>query len=337
MNGRPTFLLGISHYAALGATEETIRKDLDEIARRGFNWIRVWATWGSREDNVSAVDPEGNAREPFLSNLQRLVAECDRRGMLVDVTLTRGGGSGLKSLAAHRRAVETIVTRLKPHANWYLDLSNERNIGDRRHTTFSELGQLRELVRRLDLRRLVTASHGGDISRDELQKYLRTAQVDFVTPHRPRDAQSPSQTGQKTQELFDWMKVFGRQVPVLYQEPFRRGYSDGWSPNADDFALDLEQAIAGGAAGWCFHNGDQRGRPGRLPQRSFDLRQQRLFAQLDNEEKAFLDRRLPAIVKRLNDQPVFPGKSWAVKLPSEVGMKTADLDRLHDAIGGAVA
>ena len=32
------------------------------------------------------------AREPYLSKLQGLVAECDRRGMIVDVTLSRGNG-----------------------------------------------------------------------------------------------------------------------------------------------------------------------------------------------------------------------------------------------------
>ncbi len=296
INDRPTFLLGISYYGALGASEDTIRQDLDEIQRRGFNWIRVWATWGAGGEDVSAVDSEGRAREPFLSRLKWLVAECDRRGVVVDVTLTRG--LTLPTLTEHRQAVETIVTALKPHANWYLDLANERNVGDRRHVDFGELAELRQLVRRLDPTRLVTASSGGDISRDALKSYLQTAQVDFVTPHRPRNAKSPSQTQAVTQELLGWMKALGREVPVLYQEPFRRGYSKRWQPTAEDFATDLSQAIAGKAAGWCFHNGDQRGRADRQPGRSFDLRHRRLFEQLDDQEKTFLDQRLPAVMKR---------------------------------------
>jgi histidinol phosphatase-like enzyme len=57
---------------------------------------------------------------------------------------------------------------------------------------------------------------------------------------------------------------------------------------AHDFLTDLEAAKKAGAAGWCFHNGDQRkGNDGR-PRRSFDLREQRLFEQLDEEERAFL-------------------------------------------------
>ena len=67
------------------------------------------------------------------------------------------------------------------------------------------------------------------------------------------------------------------------QEPFRRGYA-GWDPEADDFLTDLRGAIAGGAAGWCFHNGSQRTTADNRPRRSFDLREKRLMDQLDSKE-----------------------------------------------------
>jgi CubicO group peptidase (beta-lactamase class C family) len=72
-------------------------------------------------------------------------------------------------------------------------------------------------------------------------------------------------------------------VPVHHQEPFRRGYQ-GWEPTAADFLTDLRGAVKGGAAGWCLHNGSQRGSPDNQPRRSFDLRAKRLFDQLDAEE-----------------------------------------------------
>jgi hypothetical protein len=216
--------------------------------------------------------------------------------MVVDVTLSRGNGvSGsprLQTLAAHRRAVETIVAALKSQGNWYLDLANERNIRDRRYAGFSDLRELRAAVRRLDPGRLVTASHAGDISREELGEYLRTVEVDFVSPHRPRHANSPGQTLKTTRQLLAWMKELNREVPVHYQEPFRRGFSAGWEPAAEDFATDLRQALSGGAAGWCFHNGDRRNQPDGRPRRSFDLRDRGLFEQLDDEERTFVDRKL---------------------------------------------
>ena len=90
LNGQPAFLLGISYYGGLGAPEEFIRRDLDDLQRLGFNWLRVWATWGAFDHDVSAVDATGRSREPFLAKLQWLLSECDRRGLVADVTLTRG-------------------------------------------------------------------------------------------------------------------------------------------------------------------------------------------------------------------------------------------------------
>jgi len=74
---------------------------------------------------------------------------------------------------------------------------------------------------------------------------------------------------------------------VHFDEPFRRGYS-GWAPQVEDYMEDLKGAKAGGAAGWCFHNGAQKeGEEGR-PRRSFDLSEKGLMEQLDPIEREFL-------------------------------------------------
>ena len=291
LNGQPTFLLGISYYGALGAPEEFIRRDLDDLQRHGFNWLRVWATWAAFDRDVSAVDAQGGPREPFLGKLRWLVAECDRRGLVVDVTLTRSQsspkrtGGGLPDFSAHQRAVETLVHALKGYRNWYLDLANERDVRDARYVSPAELKALRDLARRLDSQLLVTASFGGhDLTEGGVRDSLVAAGHDFLTPHRPRDAQSPSQTEAQTRACLALAKAVMRSVPVHHQEPFRRGY-DRWEPTAADFLTDLRGAVAGGAAGWCFHNGSQRGSPDNQPRRSFDLRVKRLFEQLDSEER----------------------------------------------------
>jgi hypothetical protein len=302
LNGQPTFLAGVSYYGALGASRESVQRDLDDVQRCGFNWLRVWATWAAFENDVSAVDPEGRAREAFLERLKWLVEECDRRGLVVDVTLSRGNGitgvARLQTLDAHRRAVETLVTGLKPYRNWYLDLGNERNIRDSRHVSFADLKELRERVRQLDPHRLLTASHAGDISREELQEYLLSVRVDFVSPHRPRHPNSPKQTAAKSREYLASMKALGRVAPLHYQEPFRRGFQpQRWEPAADAFVTDLKESRAGGAAGWCFHNGDQKDQPESQPRRSFDLRERRLFEQLDGEERQVLEA-IPSLIGR---------------------------------------
>ena len=93
------------------------------------------------------------------------------------------------------------------------------------------------------------------------------------------------------------MKTMGRSVPVHYQEPLRRGYGQ-WQPVGGDLLADLRGALAGGAAGWCFHNGSSARRPENRPRRSFDLRVQRLFDQLDKEEQ-IVAREASLEVKRL--------------------------------------
>jgi hypothetical protein len=297
LNGEPTFLLGISYYGGLGAPEKFIRADLDDLQRHRFNWLRVWATWASAGDDVSAVDAQGHARQPFLDKLQWLVAECDQRGLVVDVTLTRGKSAAgatpagrLPDFQAHHQAVQTLVTALKAHRNWYLDLANERDVRDDRFVPPAELKRLRDQVRGLDPARLVTASFGGhDLEEKDLREALLEAGLDFLSVHRPRSAASPAQTAASTRACLALTKKLGRVVPVHQQEPFRRGY-DRWEPVAADFLTDLRGAVAGGAAGWCFHNGQQRGAPGNRPTRSFDLSAQRLFDQLDREERMVVEK-----------------------------------------------
>jgi hypothetical protein len=293
LDDRPVFLLGCSYYAALGGDEKTWRADLDDMQKAGINWIRVWATWAAFGRDVSAVDEQtGQSRQPYMDKLKSLVAECDRRGMVVDVTLSRGNGvtgaDRLATIESHQRAVESLIASLKPWRNWYLDLSNERNIQDKRFTSFDDLARLRARVRELDPNRLVTASHGGDLSDDEVQKYVRKVGVDFLAPHRPRDKNSPGHTDATTRRLLAKMKELGRVVPIHYQEPFRRGYG-GFSPDVKDFVTDLRGAVSGGAAGWCFHNGSTRDAGDGHPRRSFDLSTRRLFDQLDKVEKIAID------------------------------------------------
>jgi hypothetical protein len=293
INGKPTFLMGISYYGALGASRDFIRRDLDDMQKYGFNWFRVWATWGAFDNEVSAVDPQGKQREPYLAKLRWLVAECDRRGIIVDVTLSRGNGvTGpvrLQSPQALRRAARTIVTSLKPYRNWYLDMGNERNIRDKRYVSTEELAKLRKFIKGLDPDRLVTASFVRDIKKDELKRILLDARVDFLAPHRPRHAKSAGQTAGQTKKYYEMMKQLGRGVPVHYQEPFRRGFTPKrWQPNAEHFLADLKGALESGAAGWCLHNGDQKDRPQSKPRRSFDMRKARLFDQLDEQETKFI-------------------------------------------------
>ncbi|MFQ6130680.1 MAG: hypothetical protein ACE5R4_01450 [Armatimonadota bacterium] len=298
LDGKPTFLLGISYYGGLGAPREFVRQDFDDMKATGWNWVRVWATWDLDGPDVSAVDSKGAAREPHMSMLIWLVEQADQRGMVVDVTLTRG--EVLSTQQAHLNAVRTLATALKPFRNVYIDLGNERNIRDPRYVSFGDLRDLAQAIRAIDRDRLITASQAGDASAEEVREYVLTAGVDFISPHRPRNARSPGQTAAKTREYLRWLADLGKPAPVHYQEPFRRDFSP-WQPVAKDFLDDLRGAVEGGAAGWCLHNGAPR-RNYQGPTRSFNMTREhgRLFDQLDEEEMA-LFRQGPGAVKEAQE------------------------------------
>jgi hypothetical protein len=288
INNRPTFLLGFSYFAALGAPDDFIRQDLNAFQLRRFNCLRVFATWNAFGTDFSAVNSSGKKRASFFDALKRLVQLCDNRGIVVDITLARGKGA-LPDFNSHKLAVATLVNELRTNRNWYLDLSNEHDVRDDRFVSNDELRELRAEVRRLDSDRLVTASFGGhDLGPDEIRTAVLTIGLDFICPHRPRNLESPGQTFAKTTNYVAVLKQIGSIASLHYQEPFRRDYGD-WQPGAEDFLADLRGAINGGAAGWCFHNGAARDAAGNGLRRCFDLRPNKLFDQLDAEERKFLD------------------------------------------------
>lgn len=288
VNGRPTFLLGFSYFAGPGASNAFVREDLNSFQRRHFNCLRVFGTWNAFGTNLSVVDSSGEPRQPFFENLERLVQICDFRGMIVDITLARGKDA-LPDFNSHKAAVSNLVSQLRYHRNWYLDLANEHDVRDARFVSDDELKELRTEVRRLDPNRLVTASFGGhDLGADEIRIAVQDIGLDFICPHRPRNPESPAQTLNQTTNYLALLNQIGKRVPLHYQEPFRRDYSD-WQPKAEDFQVDLRGAINGGAAGWCFHTGAPRSSSESGSRRCFDLRSKRLFDQLDPEERKFVD------------------------------------------------
>ena len=199
LNGKKTFLLGASYYGALGAPDDFIARDLDDLKTLGFNWIRVFAVWDAFDNNVSAVDATGKAREPYLSKLKAVVAAAEKRGMVVDVTLARM--PCLPNQEAHLRAVETLAKALKGCRNVYFDLANERdqNYAGGTFVSYAELRALRDRVKAADPDRLVTAS-GEPADRADLARYLVEAGLDFISPHLARDAGTEQRTADATRK-----------------------------------------------------------------------------------------------------------------------------------------
>ena len=277
----PKFLCGISYYAGTSVEDPNhVIKDLDDMVKDGLNWIRVWAIWNS----VSAVTPDGTIREPYMSRLKTLIEESNKRGIIVDVTLTRGNKASPSNLTQHIACAKTIATELKPYRNIYIDIANERDIGDARHVPYSEMGAIIDAIKAIDPDRICTAS-GVPGSQANLDEYLSIGHCDFIAPHLCRDKECPAKTFVTVTEFISWMDKLKHRVPINLQEPFRRDYSE-YQPMQEDYYRDAGGGKIAGAAGWCLHNGSSRFSEDKRPQRSFNMAKEygRLYTQLDNVE-----------------------------------------------------
>ena len=278
-------MTGISYYGAMTISSPSfIKKDLDDMKRDGFNWIRVWACWDPGDMNVSVVTRYGDLREPYMSRLKYLIRECNRRGMIVDVTLSRGREPFPGNQEQHLACVRTVAKTLKPYRNLYIDVANERDVQDVRYVNYEEMGALISAIKEIDPNRICTAS-GVPTSREDLTRYTNIGKCDFIAPHLGRDKNSPSETMGRVKKLIGWMSGDSiRRVPVLLQEPFRRDYGS-YQPVENDYYQDAIGGKLGGAAGWCLHNGSNSQ---KTLFRSFRMTDKdgRLYDQLDNVELA---------------------------------------------------
>ncbi len=287
LDGVPTYLNGVSYYGAESITTASyVTSDLDDMVADGFNWIRVWGHWKTPNgEDVSVLTDGGAVREPYMTRLKTLITECNTRGIIVDVTLNRDKDNtwvGATTLAQHLVCVQTLATHLLPYRNVYIDIANERCVGDGRYVSLSECGQLIDAIKAIDPSRLCTASCGAG-SQSELADSRNVAHMDFVTPHLCREAGCAAQTIGTLNNYNTWMNNLGWRIPVHLQEPFRRGYTS-YNPVEEDFLRDCSGGKVAGAAGWCLHNGSNAG--STPPHRSFQMTNSdgRLYAQWDSVE-----------------------------------------------------
>jgi len=281
VDGRPTYLNGISYYSALSlADPNQVRADLNDMAADGFNWIRVWAHWNSEGDDICALNADGKVREPYLSRLKSLVKMCNERKIIVDVTMAR---DRKQAFAGYLEGARALARELKPCRNVYLDVGNERDVQDNRYVSFEEIGELTRAIKEIDPKRICTAS-GVPGSQANLDQYLK-AGCDFIAPHLDRGQGSSAKTVGAIKELIVWMNALNHRVPIHLQEPFRRGYTD-YQPTVEDFFRDDSGGKIAGAAGWCLHNGSSRISKDHRPFRSFYMggNEGRLYKQLDAVE-----------------------------------------------------
>lgn len=265
LDGRPTFLFGVSLFDALGATPPR-DEDLDTLARWGVNLVRVWAHW-----EAPIYQADGALTASGRTRLLELTRRLQARGIVLELVLLRPGQMPGQRYAifssdeARVRAVAAMTTALRDHRNVLFDLYNEH---DHHHGPISHQAArvLRDAVKAIDPARVVTISStgghlggvGGQVGKAEEQNLREEAGtgsdavgVDVVAPHFPRTADWAAATGARIAAVRGVLDRLGRPVPIYLNEEQRTSPPLTVTPEAYKRAFtDARQA---GAAGWVFH------------------------------------------------------------------------------------
>ena len=252
INGTPTFLLMISYFDAMGASDVNLNSDFANLLSRGFNGIRILPNWPPLSSTTipqtnKLMDGSGNLRSGRLSALINIIQRAQNYGLIVDITFTRETISGL-SAAEFRDGIISATQGLLPYRNIYFDIQNE---ADHDGTTCgtarlcpSEARQIRDAVKAVDPQRIVTVSLNSDSNNEP--SYIINGAMDFHPAHGPFSTLSGTRAfvaGEKT-------AVPG--LPVHLQEPDRcRSNPCGYT--ASQFFTAAQDAKCAVAAGWTFH------------------------------------------------------------------------------------
>ena len=265
VDGRETFLLGVSLFDALGSTPPRDR-DLDQLAAWGVRIVRVWAHWLEPIYQADgALTAEGRAR------LLTLVDRLRSRRLILELALLKPGqlpgqGSAIfPDEAARLRAVQAITSALRGHRDVIFDLYNEHDHpgGPISHATARTL---RDAVKAIDPERLVTiSSTGGHLVngasqvgasearniREEAGTGPDAVNVDILAPHFPRTDDWASATSARIAAVRAVLDAIERTLPIYLNEERRSDDRVALDPGA--YRTAYAQARQGGAAAWLFH------------------------------------------------------------------------------------
>ncbi len=291
IGGKPTFLLGVSYFDALGWSDA----DLDALQARRFNLIRIFLDWSIlaiKDNNPSPLAPRGflnpDGSLKSAEKLLDLVRACAARGIMVDVTIltaiydAANPTSKTLDMPSRERAVRNAVRLLKNEPNVFFDVCNEHDVAYHGETTTLTHDEVATLIRAVLAEHpaaIVTVSSGGDHlpNAQNIREEL-AAGVMVVTPHFQRNEDWYDRTDDRVKAVKEAIRSAQRVVPVYLQEEQRRGWGTWSKPPRAQFIQAAREAVAAGAAGWVFHT-----------YAGFDLRSKSLLENLDSVEREVLD------------------------------------------------
>ena len=315
VDGRPRFLLLVSYFDALRASDATLAADFAWLRRQGLDGVRIFPNWwrcaaerqcGGHPGDDTLFEPgPGRPRPDRLARLRQVLDVAARHRLVVDVSFARetvrDGGGAVLSPAAYAEGIAATLQALgadAPHV--MVDLQNELDQNRVFAPTAAEdARQLAVLARRVAAPgRIVFASTSE--SEIALAAFCgvpgpcpaSARAFDVLAVHDARQAHWHDRTPAPPRAMRELAARRGDK-PVYLQEP-QPWQDERAADRAERFLDAAARARRAGAAAWTFHT-----------RSAFILRDGRsLTGQLEADQRAVLE----SLRARVDHVPVGPAK-----------------------------
>ncbi|HEY4526016.1 MAG TPA: hypothetical protein VJL32_02895, partial [Candidatus Paceibacterota bacterium] len=281
--GQSKFMVFVSYFDALRATDATLDSDFAYFKSKGVSGVRIFPNWWLRAGSDTAppgdtlMDENGELRPDVLSNLKNVLDKAQAAGLAVDVSFAREV-AGL-NVEQYKEGLIKSALELARYKNIIFDLQNERDLSGLSPDQFLSEAQVKDLkraVKAVDPGRIVTVSNTETSGTSGTVRLVDSAGLDAADFHDSRVSDWYIKTGQVVTALLPTHK------PVYLSEPQK--YSGQTNLTTDNFLSAIKRAKRAGAAAWTLHTDS-----------GFDLNKGTIQSQMSSVEKSVLDGLSPAL------------------------------------------
>lgn len=246
VDGIPRFLTFITYFGAMAAPNASA--DLRLIRSLGFDGIRIWP---NLDTGPQLMNGDGSLRPDELARLISILDQARTEHLIVDVTFTYEHVRGMTPATA-RVGILAATNALRAYENLIFDIENERNVGDRRFMSESNVASIFAGIKGVDPARIATASNAPVDDARYAADFTARLGLDVTAYHEPRPVNW--YTLGVTQSVVRALRSNGR--PAYLQEPMATRDSLFRYPSntrSEFFLQAIANAKLAGAAAWCFH------------------------------------------------------------------------------------
>jgi hypothetical protein len=297
INGSPRFLVFVSYFDAMRASDGTLHGDFQYFHDHGIDGVRIFPNWWLCADTVHCGGNYGNdtlfdqlafLRPDRLAQFKHVLDLAGQHGLVVDVSFARETVPGISTVdEIYEAGLDDAASALAggyPHVMF--DLQNEVTVNPIAYSDPGRdadfVGQIKFYLPDHNRKVYVSTSEGGV----ELYAYGPSPSgpddlpMDVMAPHDARVPGWQDRVPSVVSTLLDLGNRRG-QKPVYLQEPTCYQVANRKSEDDTDinhFFTAIINAKNAGAAGWTFHT-----------RKGFILRDQSFRSQMETGDQQFIE------------------------------------------------